>query len=183
METLNKSDNPLITTVSSKFMETERLFLKLYEAENKANFINLTTDETVMKHVDIGVFTLEEAEALWKKLIEDFYPSGKNTIYAVFAKSDNRYIGHSAIRPRPTKPEEWEISYMLRTEEWGKGFATEIAERLICFGFDELNLPEVFATIDDENFNSVKVVEKARMNFLRYEFDEDGRFSVYSIKK
>lgn len=165
-----------------RIIETERLVLKVYEEINKADFINLSTDETVMKHVDLGFFTIEKAENLWKKLIEDFYPNGKNTIYAVFAKSDLRYIGHAAIRPRPTKTEDWEISYMLRSEEWGKGFATEIARRLIRFGFEELNLPEVFATIDEENYNSIKVVEKAGMNFLRREFDEDGDFLVYSIK-
>ncbi|HMS43328.1 MAG TPA: GNAT family N-acetyltransferase [Pyrinomonadaceae bacterium] len=164
-------------------METERLFFKLYGTENKADFINLTTDETIMKHVDLGVLTLEKAEELWKKLIEEFYTSGKNTIYAVFAKDDKRYLGHAAIRPRPTKTEDWEISYMLRTEEWGKGFATEIAKRLIRFGFEELNLTEVFATIDDANLNSMKVVEKAGMIFLHREFDDDGGYSVYSIKK
>ncbi len=164
-------------------LETERLCLKLYEGENKTDFINLSTDEKVMKHVDTGVFPLEKAEALWTKLIEDFYPNGKVTIYAVFAKNDNRYIGHAAIRPRPTKPEDWEISYMLKTEEWNKGFATEIAKRLIRFGFDELNLPEVFATIDIENLKSVKVIEKAGMSFLCREYDEDGGYSVYSVKK
>lgn len=158
------------------------MILKLYERENKTDFINLSTDETVMKHVDLGVFTNEKAENLWKKLIEDFYPNGKNTIYAVFAKSDLRYIGHAAIRPRPTKNEDWEISYMLRVEEWNKGFATEIAKRLIRFGFENLNLPEVFATIDEENSNSIKVIEKAGMNFLRREFDEEGSFLVYSIR-
>lgn len=164
-------------------LETERLILSLYKDNEKDNFIVLLTDEKVMEFVDIGVFTKEKAEILWTKLIEDYYLNGKETIYAVFAKDDKRYIGHAAIRPRPTKKEDWEISYMLRTEEWGKGFATEIAERLIAFGFDELNLPEVFATIDDENYGSIKVAEKSGMRFLRYEYDEKGRFSVYSVKK
>ena len=71
---------------------------------------------------------------------------------------------------------------MLREEDWGKGFATEIARRLIEYGFGELNLPEIFATVDDENLASHRVLEKAGMNFKEYEYDEDGRFSVYSIK-
>ena len=65
---------------------------------------------------------------------------------------------------------------MLGEEEWGKGFATVIAARFIRFSFEELNLSEVFATIDDENTNSIRVVEKAGMNFLRQELDEDGRY-------
>jgi len=164
-------------------LETERLLLRIYKEKEKADFIALSTNEKVMKYVDIGVFTKEKAETLWTKLIEDFYPNGKDTIFAVFAKDDKRYIGHAAIRPRPSKKEEWEISYMLKSEEWGKGFATEIARGLIQFGFEELNLLQVFATIDDENFDSIKVAEKAGMEFLRYEFDDQGRFSVYSVKK
>jgi RimJ/RimL family protein N-acetyltransferase len=163
-------------------IETERLWLKNYTKDDKENLITLLTDETVMKHVDMGVFTIENAKKLWKKLIEDFYPQGKDTIYAVFAKDDERYIGHAAIRPRPEKEEDWEISYMLKTEDWGKGFATEIARCLIAYGFNKLNLTKVVATIDDHNFGSIKVAEKAGMSFSHYEYDEQGRFSVYSIK-
>jgi [ribosomal protein S5]-alanine N-acetyltransferase len=163
-------------------METERLILRLYDENEKSLLTELFTDEDVMKHVDTGVMTIEKAEALWKKLIEDFYPKGKDTIYAVFAKTDGRYIGHASIRPRPEKTEDWEIGYILRKEEWGKGFATEIAARLIKFGFENLNLPEVFATIDDDNLGSIKTAEKAGMSFSHYEYDEQGRFSVYSTE-
>jgi len=166
-----------------KIIETKRLLLKNYIAEDKKHLIALLTDESVMKHVDSGVFSLEKAEILWTKLLKDFYPQGKDTIWAIFAKDDSRYVGHAAIRPRPTKTEDWEISYMLKTENWGKGFATEIARRLIEYGFDELNLTQVVATIDDDNFGSIKVVEKAGMSFSYYEYDDDGRFSVYSADK
>lgn len=166
-----------------KIIETERLLLKNYAAKDKEKLISLFTDESVMKFVDTGVFSLDKAEHLWNKLIEDFYPNGKDTIYAVFAKDDDRYIGHCSIRPRPAKTEEWEIGYILKSEEWGKGFATEIAKILVKIGFEELDLPQVFATIDDDNSDSIKVAEKAGMMFSHYEFDEQGRFSVYSIKK
>jgi len=166
-----------------KIIETQRLLLENYTAEDKEHLIALLTDESVMKHVDTGDFSIEKAEILWTKLLEDFYPQGKDTIWAIFAKDDLRYVGHAAIRPRPTKTEDWEISYLLKTEDWGKGFATEIARRLIAYGFDELNLTQVVATIDDDNFGSIKVAEKAGMSFSHYEFDEDGRFSVYLINK
>jgi ribosomal-protein-alanine N-acetyltransferase len=165
-----------------KIIETERLVLKNYAADEKENLISLLTDETIMKHVDIGVFSREKAESLWVKLIENFYPQGIRTIWAIFAKEDSRYIGHAAIRPRPIKKEDWEITYMLKTGEWGKGFATEIARKLIEYGFGELDLTRIVATIDDDNFASIKVVEKAGMRFSHYEYDEEGRFSVYSVK-
>lgn len=156
--------------------------LRLYLEQEKDHLIELLTDEDVMKHVDAGVFTFEKAESLWRKLTEELYPKGVDTIYAVFSKTDGRYIGHASIRPRPEKKEDWEIGYILRKEEWGKGFATEIASRLIRYAFEDLKLPEMFATIDDDNQNSIKVAEKAGMSFSHYEYDEQGRFSVYSIK-
>ncbi len=166
-----------------KKIKTERLYLRNYRDEDKQSLIDLFTDEIVMEHVDHGVMTTEKAEALWRKLMEQFYPQGLDTIYAVLLASEDRYVGHAAIRPRPTKTEDWEISYILKKEEWGKGFATEIARCLVEFGFKELNLPEIFATIDDDNDASIKVAEKAGLKFSHHEFDEDGRFSVYSIPR
>ena len=164
------------------FMETERLNIRPYREDEKDHVINLFTDAEVMRHVDTGVMSSEDAETLWKKLIEDFYPNGKTTIYGVFAKTDESCIGHCSIRPRPQKAEDWEIGYILQKNAWNRGYATEIASRLIKFGFKELSLPEVFATIDEDNLNSIKVAEKAGMQFDRYEYDEEGRFLVYSIE-
>lgn len=165
-----------------KRIETPRLILKLYAETDKNDLIELLTDRDVMKYVDHGVLTSEQSETLWRRLHEELYASVVETIWAIFAKSDARYVGHAALRPRPTAKADWEISYILREAEWGKGFATEIARELIRYGFEELMLTRIFATVDDDNQPSIKVLEKAGMSFERYESDEDGRFSVYSIK-
>ena len=163
-------------------METGRLVLRRYAEQDKADFIDLFTDETVMKYVGDGVLTGEQAEAFWEKLFDKLYPQNFN-IWAVFAKEDAGYIGHAGIYPRLTRKEDWEFVYFLNRKSWGKGFATEIARRIIEFGFEELNLPKVFATVDDVHSASIRVLEKAGMKFERFEFDCDGRFSVYSVKK
>lgn len=163
-------------------METERLILKLYAEKDKNDLLALFTDAAVMKHVDKGVMTIGQAEDLWRRLVERFYAQNLKTIWAVFAREDSRYVGHASLRPRPEKPNEWEIGYIFKSEEWGKGYASETARSLIDYGFGELNLPEIFATIDDDNYASIRVAEKAGMSFTRYEFDEQGRFSVYSIR-
>ncbi len=163
-------------------METERLYFRFYEEKDKADFTALFTDAAVMKHVGDGVLTEVQAEAFWQKLFGKLYPQ-KFNIWAVFANQDSRYIGHAGIYPRPIKKEDWEFVYFLRRDAWGKGYATEIARRLIEFAVEELNLTQVFATVDDEHPASIRVLKKAGMNFQKYEFDEQGRFSVYSIKK
>ena len=163
-------------------METERLVLRRYTEKDKTNFIALFTDAAVMKYVGDGVLTTEQAEAFWQKLFEKLYPQNFN-IWAIFAKEDSAYVGHAGIYPRPTRKEDWGFVYFLNRKTWGKGYATEIARRIIKFGFEELNLAEVLATVDDEHSASIHVLEKAGMSFKNYEYDEKGRFSVYSIKK
>jgi len=163
-------------------METERLFFRYYEEKDKADFINLFTDAEVMKYVGDGMLTEAQAEAFWQKLFEKLYPQGFN-IRAVFEKEKSKYIGHAGIYPRLTKKEDWEFVYFLNRDSWGKGYATEIARRIIEYSFEELNLPKVYATVDDEHSTSIRVLEKAGMNFERYEFDDDGRFSVYSVER
>jgi len=165
-----------------KELETPRLILKQYGEQDKTDLINLFTDASVMKHVGDGVMTEEQAEEWWRKLVDKFYPQGLD-MWAVFTKADSKYIGHAGIYPRPTKKEDWEFVYFLCRDVWGKGFATEIAERIVEYGFEDLNLSEVFATVDNDHPASIRVLEKAGMNFLRYEYDEDGSFSVYSIIK
>ena len=135
----------------------------------------------MIEFVDKGVMTTKQAEAFWRKIFEKLYPQNF-LIWAVFDKSDLQYVGHAGIYPRPTKKEDWEFVYFLRSNEWGKGYATEIARRLIKYAFEELHLQKIVATVEDEHSASIHVLKKAGMQFERYEFDEQGRFSVYASR-
>jgi RimJ/RimL family protein N-acetyltransferase len=57
-----------------------------------------------------------------------------------------------------------EIWYNLMPLHWGNGYATEIAKRLIRFGFEDLKLHRIEAGVATENKRSIKVLEKAGMS-------------------
>jgi RimJ/RimL family protein N-acetyltransferase len=160
-------------------IETERLRFSLYSAAEHDEFVKLLTDPDVMRHVDKGVLTVPQAEDLWKRLVDHWYAQGVDTIWAVFAKDDGRYVGNASVRPRPERRTDWEIGYYLKTAEWGKGFASEIAVGLVEYGFETLGLKEVYATVDVENLASRRVLEKAGLSYFRKEYDDQGVFYVY----
>ena len=162
-------------------IETERLVLELYTDRDKDDFVRLLTDPLVMRYVDKGPLSPDQAEALWRRLMDDFYPNGIDTIWAVFAKDDGRYVGNASLRPRPERQKDWEVGYYLKPAEWGKGFATEIATRLVRFGFETAGLNEVYATVDKENLASIKVLEKSGLAFYRKEYDDQGVFFIYRL--
>jgi [ribosomal protein S5]-alanine N-acetyltransferase len=164
-----------------KILETERLRFVHYDEDLYEDFIRLFTNEDVMKFVDKGVLSRAAADALWHRLTKEFYPQGIKTIWAVTAKDDGRFIGNASLRPRPSENYQTEAGYMLMPAEWGKGFATEIAQRLIKFGFDELDLHAVYATVDVENKNSIRVLEKCGMVWIRTEYDKLGNYYLYGV--
>jgi RimJ/RimL family protein N-acetyltransferase len=167
---------PLTMTV----IETERLILKLYEEKGRVDFIALLTDERVMRYVDKGVMSPEAAGALWEKMMT-LYGQGVDTIWAVFARDDGRYVGNASIRPRTERRSDREIGYYLLEAEWGKGLGTELARALVEYGFEKLGLRAVYATVDYRNGASIRILEKVGMCFYEEIMDEQGTFCVYRI--
>ncbi len=164
-------------------LETDRLLFELYTERDKADFIELLTDPTVMRFVDKGPLNSDQVEALWRKLMQEFYPDGVDTIWAVFAKDNKRYVGNASLRPRPERQTDWEIGYYLKPSEWSKGFATEIASRLVHHGFEVAGLNVIYATVDKNNTASIHVLEKCGLRFLRKEYDERGVFYIYRLAR
>jgi RimJ/RimL family protein N-acetyltransferase len=58
-----------------------------------------------------------------------------------------------------------DLGYMLRAEDWGKGFATEIALALVEKAFFELRAERVISTVDVNNGASIRVLEKIGMRW------------------
>lgn len=162
-------------------IETERLILDLYDEKDRASFLALLTDENVMRYVDKGVMSAEAAGALWERMRRMYAEQAVDSIWAVFDKRDGKYVGNASIRPRPERPEDWEISYYLVEDAWGKGYGTELAIRLVEYGFDVKKLPAVFATVDYENAPSRRILEKAGMSFFEELVDEQGPFCLYRV--
>jgi ribosomal-protein-alanine N-acetyltransferase len=64
-------------------------------------------------------------------------------------------------------PPELELLYGVAAERWDHGFATEAARALVRYGFETLQFPEVRGSTDALNGASVRVLEKAGLQFDR----------------
>jgi ribosomal-protein-alanine N-acetyltransferase len=58
-----------------------------------------------------------------------------------------------------------DLGYMLGAEQWGKGFATEIAQALVDAAFFDLRAQRVISTVDVNNAASIRVLEKIGMRW------------------
>ena len=57
--------------------------------------------------------------------------------------------------------------YEINPNFWGKGYATEVVQRVIQYAFDELKLDKIIAETQKKNQASIRVLEKLGMTFER----------------
>lgn len=59
------------------------------------------------------------------------------------------------------------LGYRFSTESWGKGLATEFANYVVSYGFNELELPDISATVRANHLASQKVLTKVGLRYVR----------------
>lgn len=54
-----------------------------------------------------------------------------------------------------------EVGYFLKPSVWGRGYATEVCERMLQFAFQDAALIEIVASVDANNIASRNVLQKS----------------------
>jgi len=98
--------------------------------------------------------------------------------WAVEARESGRLLGHLGLRPLPELGGKTELLYMLDSEVWGRGLATEGGAAALRAAFGPLGLRRVIALARPENAASLAVMRKLGM---RRE-DEVQVFGVRAVR-
>lgn len=126
--------------------------------------------ETV-KYMDWGPNTEEETKTFIRGTMETQSQSSRTEyVFAVISKATGNLIGTAAIRIQDSHSQNGDFGYILHPSQWGRGIGTEVAQILVKFGFQQLNLHRIWATCRPQNIASIRVLEKAglkREGYLR----------------
>jgi RimJ/RimL family protein N-acetyltransferase len=96
--------------------------------------------------------------------------------------SDGSFVGRAGLRHVDIgDADEVEIAYALSSAMWGCGLATEIARTLISVAFGDLQLTSLVAFTLSDNRASVRVMEKAGLQFERVLSHRDRPHVLYRI--
>ena len=60
-----------------------------------------------------------------------------------------------------------EIGYHIHKAHWNKGFATEASAKSLAYGFETLEMKEIFIHTSYENQPSIRVARKIGMHFRK----------------
>ena len=109
----------------------------------------------------------EERENI-QRHIDHYYARLGYGLFAIELTANRALIGRCGIiRHEIDGVPRQELSYLIRREQWGKGFATEAANAIVSFAASQLGLRRLVALIAPENKASVRVAEKCGFQFER----------------
>lgn len=173
-----------------KELSTDRLILRDWIEDDSKDMYEYSTSELVGPNAGWAPHKNEEDS---KEIIKMFRE--KDDTYAIVLKSENKVIG--SIGLHESKPDaslsnlkQREIGYVLNPKYWGREIVPEAVNRVLEYGFKELELDIIWCGHFDFNHNSKRVNEKCgfKYRFSKNELlkaldDKDVTVLYYSIYK
>jgi [ribosomal protein S5]-alanine N-acetyltransferase len=120
---------------------------------------SLADDEAMFEFMKFRIDASWLARVL-PHLLREPEPAAPRRIFSLAAVAEERFIGLVALGP-VTNERQAEFGWYLRSDAWGRGYATEATTMLLTFGFHDLGLVRLFATADPENTASIRVLTKS----------------------
>lgn len=145
------------------FLETPRLLLRPFTADDVEHLVELDGDPEVMHFVTGGRTTPRD------EIENDVLPAfERGGFWAAIEKSTGHFVGWFHLRSDVgAPPGEVELGYRLRRSAWGNGYATEGSRALVDKAFGELGAERVVAFTMVVHGASRRVLEKAGLRFVR----------------
>jgi ribosomal-protein-alanine N-acetyltransferase len=167
-------------------IETERLVLRMWAAEDADALFALVSDAEVMRYVDDGKPWTDPARA--REFVGRFAECWRVNGYgrwAVIERDGGRVVGSCGFGPL-AETCEIDFGYIFASDCWGRGYATEAARAALGYGFECLGLKEVIANTVPENTASRRVLEKLGFEYggLRtYAGEDGGTLASYILRR
>ena len=173
-------------------IETERLLLRPFTEADLHALRAMRVKEDVARY--LGTTAIQTPEFIADRLrayLECYRLYGFG-VAAVEDKASGVLVGWSGLQPLefgwkgnyPLKGEaEIEVGYGFDSPHWGKGYATEVADAWLRYGFEHAGLERIVAVASPENKSSWRVMEKLGMKYETTEEHYGSPCVFYAISR
>jgi RimJ/RimL family protein N-acetyltransferase len=134
---------------------TPRLLLRRWADADRELFAHLNGDPAVMATIGPPM-NPAQSDAFMDRIEAGFDLHGFG-LWCV--DLDGECIGFTGLS-RPWFRDGVEIGWRIRSEHWGRGYATEAATEVLRVGFEDLALDEIISFTATTNVRSRRVMEK-----------------------
>jgi ribosomal-protein-alanine N-acetyltransferase len=158
---------------------TDRLLLRPLVNQDLDDLAHLYAQPVLMQYITGHPLPYEQVrDGLRQQVMQhEQYSFG---FCAVIFRATGTFIGRGGLKPGESPAGiTGELSWLLSTDYWGRGLATELGQASIEYGVTKLRLARIFATAYRANHASVRVMQKLGMSLVRADDDE----VEYAVKR
>lgn len=144
-------------------IETPRLALRRFTADDLAWMQRLQADERVMRYCG-GTHDAAASEEFLRTRVLDYYAEHPGLgVWATIEKATGDIIGMHLLNHMHGES-LIQIGYVLCASAWGRGYASEMCRPLLRYGFAAVGLPRIVAITDQDNHDSQRVLLKCGLH-------------------
>ncbi len=172
---------------SFPILTTQRLVLRRFTDADTADLFEMRSDANVMQYIGRPLCkTLDDALRLIK-VIDDLLAANNGITWCICLKDDPKFIGSIGFWRIEKENHRAEIGYLLNPAYQGQGLMQEAVQRVIDFGFNELNFHSIQANVSPHNKASIKLLECnnfIREGYFKESYYHNGRFEdtvIYAL--
>lgn len=144
--------------------QTPRLLLRSFTWDDVDDMARIRADPVVMTFLG-GPRTYADTKQQFESILNS-YEKDSFDLWAIIHKADNSFIGRCGLMPQVVDglPEN-EMGYILASEYWGRGLATEAARAVRDYGFKQRGFNRLIALIAPDNIASQNVAMKVGLTY------------------
>ncbi|MBT2632781.1 GNAT family N-acetyltransferase [Bacillus sp. ISL-101] len=144
----------------NKTITTKRLVLRLFQKSDAVAVTKLCNNYNIYKNTLYLPYPYSLDDALsWIEHPLDNFNANKSYEFAITDKENGELYGAIALSNNQ-KFNNGEIAYWIGEKFWGNGYATEAAQVILHFAFEEKQYHKVFARYFNSNSASGRVMQK-----------------------
>ena len=163
-------------------LETARLQLATWEAEDWKPFRRVATDPLVVRYLGTGEPWPDERIQGFVARQRACWRENRFCLWKLLDKETHHLIGTCGLQPLTESP-EIEMGWWLLPSHWGRGLATEAARRALAYGFEVCKLEKIVALAQPANRASTRIMEKIGMKFEREVVHKGNPSVLYAVTR
>lgn len=143
-------------------IKSKRLVYRKIKESDFDTILNIMNDKGV-QNVWEHYFIDEDVHEWISRRLKGYLENGIDYLLAI-NKETNEVVGQiGLLKENINNKTNWGLGYILKSEYYGRGYATEGARAMIGYAFNTLNAPRVICSIRSMNKSSIKVAKRLGM--------------------
>lgn len=156
---------------------TPRLILRKITIDDIPALLKYANNPKIAERIVNIPYPYEEPTAVFRiSFVHQGFKKKIRYVFAIISKEAQELVGEISLH-LDQRGAQAELGYWLGEPLWNQGIITEAIEGVVAFGFEKLQLEAIFASCDEDNLGSHRVLEKN--SFERIE--NRGKQFVYQL--